>query len=110
MGAVRKCLTRPVRIFFSVAWWAASLMGYNRAVADLGQAWEKVSVRVGRMSADCRDRYRNHLANREVRVSGTFQPVFFESRMDSYVLFFFRGVQDTGRKRRRRSLLASLPK
>jgi hypothetical protein len=53
------------------------LNGCDRAVADLGQAWEKVSARVGRMSADCRDRYRNHLANREVRVSGTSQPVFF---------------------------------
>jgi len=39
-------------------------------VADLGQQWEKVSERVGRMSSDCRDRYRNHIANREVRVTG----------------------------------------
>lgn len=41
-----------------------------RAVADLGQQWERVSERVGRMSSDCRDRYRNHIANREVRVTG----------------------------------------
>jgi hypothetical protein len=41
-------------------------------VADFGQAWEKVSKRVGRMSSDCRDRYRNHIANREVRVTGAF--------------------------------------
>jgi len=37
---------------------------------DLGQQWEKVSERVGRMSADCRDRYRNHIVNREIRVTG----------------------------------------
>lgn len=43
---------------------------YIRAVTDLGQQWEKVSEIVGRMSSDCRDRYRNHIANREVRVTG----------------------------------------
>lgn len=43
---------------------------YTRAVTDLGQQWEKVSEIVGRMSSDCRDRYRNHIANREVRVTG----------------------------------------
>lgn len=43
---------------------------YTRAVTDLGQQWEKVSEVVGRMSSDCRDRYRNHIANREVRVTG----------------------------------------
>jgi Myb-like DNA-binding protein REB1 len=43
-----------------------------RAVADLGQQWEKVSEIVGRMSSDCRDRYRNHIANREVRVTGVW--------------------------------------
>ncbi|KII94886.1 hypothetical protein PLICRDRAFT_98811 [Plicaturopsis crispa FD-325 SS-3] len=42
----------------------------KQAVMDLGQQWEKVSERVGRMSSDCRDRYRNHIANREVRVTG----------------------------------------
>ncbi|KAF5364102.1 hypothetical protein D9756_000378 [Leucocoprinus leucothites] len=42
----------------------------KQAVAVLGQAWEKVSLRVGRMSSDCRDRYRNHIQNREVRVTG----------------------------------------
>lgn len=43
---------------------------YTRAVTDLGQQWEKVSEIVGRMSSDCRDRYRNHIANREARVTG----------------------------------------
>ncbi|KAM6496056.1 hypothetical protein JOM56_008762 [Amanita muscaria] len=42
----------------------------TQAVADLGQAWEKVSERVGRMSSDCRDRYRNHILNREIRATG----------------------------------------
>ncbi|KAF8076560.1 nucleolar protein [Lyophyllum atratum] len=41
-----------------------------QAVTDLGQQWEKVSTRVGRRSADCRDRYRNHMVNRDVRVTG----------------------------------------
>lgn len=44
----------------------------TRAVADLGQQWEKVSEIVGRMSSDCRDRYRNHIANRELRVTGAW--------------------------------------
>ncbi|KAF9464388.1 hypothetical protein BDZ94DRAFT_1162036 [Collybia nuda] len=42
----------------------------KQAVTDLGQQWEKVSQRVGRMSSDCRDRYRNHIINRDVRVNG----------------------------------------
>ncbi|KAF7430794.1 RNA polymerase I enhancer binding protein [Pleurotus ostreatus] len=42
----------------------------KQAVADLGQQWEKVSPRVGRMSADCRDRYRNHIVNRDIRLTG----------------------------------------
>ncbi|PFH51275.1 hypothetical protein AMATHDRAFT_142885 [Amanita thiersii Skay4041] len=43
----------------------------KQAVEDLGQQWEKVSERVGRMSSDCRDRYRNHLVNRDIRVMGS---------------------------------------
>ncbi|KAL6309823.1 hypothetical protein BKA93DRAFT_814710 [Sparassis latifolia] len=42
------------------------------AVRELGQQWEKVSARVGRMSSDCRDRYRNHLENRELRQTGAW--------------------------------------
>ncbi|PPQ65964.1 hypothetical protein CVT26_010726 [Gymnopilus dilepis] len=42
----------------------------KQAVTDLGQQWEKVSARVGRRAADCRDRYRNHIVNREIRVMG----------------------------------------
>ncbi|CAE6425596.1 unnamed protein product [Rhizoctonia solani] len=40
------------------------------AVAELGQKWEQISLRVGRMSSDCRDRYRNHLVDQEARVIG----------------------------------------
>ncbi|KAF8681443.1 Required for nuclear transport of RNA pol II C-terminus 1 [Rhizoctonia solani] len=40
------------------------------AVAELGQKWEQISLRVGRMSSDCRDRYRNHLVDQEARVVG----------------------------------------
>ncbi|KAF8204710.1 hypothetical protein BJ912DRAFT_840406 [Pholiota molesta] len=42
----------------------------KQAVADLGQQWEKVSYRVGRMASDCRDRYRNHIVNSDIRISG----------------------------------------
>ena len=42
----------------------------RRAVADLGPQWEKVGERVMRMASDCRDRYRNHIVDRETRVSG----------------------------------------
>ena len=56
------CSVKHIYLFISFA----------RAVADLGQSWEKVSQRVGRMAADCRDRWRNHLANREQRVTGPF--------------------------------------
>ncbi|OAX44502.1 hypothetical protein K503DRAFT_764917 [Rhizopogon vinicolor AM-OR11-026] len=44
----------------------------KQAVTDLGQQWEKVSEIVGRMSSDCRDRYRNHIANRDVRMTGAW--------------------------------------
>ncbi|KAF7355475.1 Carbohydrate esterase family 9 protein [Mycena sanguinolenta] len=43
-----------------------------QAVTSLGQQWEKVAHLVGRMSSDCRDRYRNHIVNRETRVFGTW--------------------------------------
>ena len=53
-----------------------TVLSIYRAVADLGQAWEKVSLRVGRMSGDCRDRYRNHLVNREIRSTGGSNTLF----------------------------------
>ncbi|EJD36576.1 hypothetical protein AURDEDRAFT_117052 [Auricularia subglabra TFB-10046 SS5] len=44
------------------------------AVGALGQAWEKVSERVGRTASDCRDRWRNHLHNRDSRNMGVWTP------------------------------------
>ncbi|KAJ6628789.1 hypothetical protein B0H10DRAFT_1989359 [Mycena sp. CBHHK59/15] len=41
-----------------------------QAVASLGQHWEQVGHLVDRRAADCRDRYRNHIVNREIRVTG----------------------------------------
>ncbi|KAJ7904696.1 hypothetical protein B0H14DRAFT_2327792 [Mycena olivaceomarginata] len=41
-----------------------------QAVTSLGQQWENVARLVGRMATDCRDRYRNHIVNRDKRVSG----------------------------------------
>jgi len=43
------------------------------AVQELGQQWEKVSERVGRMASDCRDRYRNHIQNSEDRAAGPWK-------------------------------------
>ncbi|KZT60778.1 hypothetical protein CALCODRAFT_492038 [Calocera cornea HHB12733] len=40
------------------------------AVVEYGQQWEKISEKVGRMSSDCRDRFRNHIQHRESRVFG----------------------------------------
>jgi Myb-like DNA-binding domain len=34
--------------------------------------WSSVAKEVGRTAADCRDRYRNHLEHRDIRVSGEF--------------------------------------
>ncbi|KAH9833649.1 uncharacterized protein C8Q71DRAFT_873939 [Rhodofomes roseus] len=44
----------------------------TQAVADLGQQWERVSQRVGRMAGDCRDRWRNHLEDRGRRKAGSW--------------------------------------
>ena len=41
-----------------------------RAVLEFGPAWERVSEPVGRMAVDCRDRYRNHLAEKALRNFG----------------------------------------
>jgi Myb-like DNA-binding domain len=54
-------------------------MSLNRAVSEVGQQWEKVSTFVGRMSSDCRDRYRNHIANREVRITGLSFPRLYHA-------------------------------
>ncbi|KAJ7498752.1 hypothetical protein FB451DRAFT_1015939 [Mycena latifolia] len=43
-----------------------------QAITSLGQQWEKVAPLVGRMATDCRDRYRNHIVDREKRNSGSW--------------------------------------
>ncbi|KAI0774595.1 hypothetical protein C8Q74DRAFT_1199696 [Fomes fomentarius] len=43
-----------------------------RSVQELGQSWEKISDIVQRAASDCRDRYRNHLQDREFRRIGTW--------------------------------------
>jgi hypothetical protein len=42
------------------------------AVIRLGHKWEKVSEEVGRTASDCRDRYRNHIHNRDLRRTGAW--------------------------------------
>ncbi|KAF9055505.1 hypothetical protein BDZ89DRAFT_937914 [Hymenopellis radicata] len=42
------------------------------AVMHYGQQWQKVSADVGRGGADCRDRYRNHIVNKDTRVFGSW--------------------------------------
>ncbi|KAI0677225.1 hypothetical protein C8Q78DRAFT_959833 [Trametes maxima] len=43
-----------------------------QCITDMGQQWEKISDVVQRTASDCRDRYRNHLQDREVRRVGTW--------------------------------------
>ncbi|KAH8094917.1 hypothetical protein BXZ70DRAFT_344152 [Cristinia sonorae] len=51
-------------------WTATEDEALRAAVAEFGQQWTKISVRIGRMDSDCRDRYRNHLQDREKRQTG----------------------------------------
>jgi hypothetical protein len=51
-------------------WMPSEDEALKAAVLEYGQQWEKVSVRVGRMASDCRDRYRNHIQNSEDRAVG----------------------------------------
>ncbi|KIK67966.1 hypothetical protein GYMLUDRAFT_36767 [Collybiopsis luxurians FD-317 M1] len=55
-------------------WLPAEDQKLKEAVATVGQQWEKVSLLVGRRGPDCRDRWRNHIVGREVRVSGAWSP------------------------------------
>lgn len=70
----------------------------SRAVATFGQQWEKVSSKVGRMSSDCRDRYRNHIVGRDVRNNGQYCNIFFLSRRSSTNLAVsYRPLDERGR-------------
>ncbi|KAJ7590842.1 hypothetical protein C8J56DRAFT_783232 [Mycena floridula] len=53
-------------------WMPAEDDRLRESVANYGQQWEKVSEHVGRRSADCRDRYRNHIVNQDIRVHGAW--------------------------------------
>ncbi|KAJ3932541.1 MAG: hypothetical protein NXY57DRAFT_893961 [Lentinula lateritia] len=51
-------------------WLPAEDAKLQEAVASFGQKWEKISFIVGRRAPDCRDRWRNHIVGREIRVTG----------------------------------------
>ncbi|KAI9466939.1 hypothetical protein BJY52DRAFT_1235377 [Lactarius psammicola] len=53
-------------------WMPSEDESLKAAIQELGQQWERVSARVGRMASDCRDRYRNHIQNSEDRAVGTW--------------------------------------
>ncbi|KAG6869327.1 hypothetical protein C0993_000080 [Termitomyces sp. T159_Od127] len=53
-------------------WNADEDVALEQAVIAHGQQWEKISPIVGRMSSDCRDRYRNHIINKNIRVTGVW--------------------------------------
>lgn len=48
--------------------------GLEQAVRELGHSWDAISKRLGRSPANCRDRYRNHLAHRGERRRGAWSP------------------------------------
>ncbi|KAG5716686.1 DNA-binding protein REB1 [Termitomyces sp. T112] len=52
------------------AWTADQDAALEKAVIDHGQQWEKIGPLVMRMPSDCRDRYRNHIVNKNIRVTG----------------------------------------
>ncbi|KAI0291269.1 hypothetical protein BC826DRAFT_1106025 [Russula brevipes] len=76
VGVARSVPMRPIKnVFVHVrrAWertvnqgrWAGHEdEGLERAIRELGHSWDAISKRLGRSPANCRDRYRNHLAHR----------------------------------------------
>ncbi|KAI9507128.1 hypothetical protein F5148DRAFT_151736 [Russula earlei] len=48
--------------------------GLEQAICELGHSWDAISKRIGRSPANCRDRYRNHLAHRSERRTGAWSP------------------------------------
>jgi len=48
--------------------------GLEKAIRELGHSWDAISKRLGRSPANCRDRYRNHLAHRSERRRGAWSP------------------------------------
>lgn len=68
MGTGRR--RESARVSYSHPLASAVANMHPRAVAQLGQQWEKISERVGRTASDCRDRWRNHLEGQNIRRSG----------------------------------------
>ncbi|GAA95925.1 uncharacterized protein L969DRAFT_84482 [Mixia osmundae IAM 14324] len=54
------------------AWTPSQDKALKDAHLMFGGEWNKVSANVGRMPADCRDRWRNHLMNSEIRKVGVW--------------------------------------
>ncbi|KAH9981560.1 hypothetical protein BJV74DRAFT_778822 [Russula compacta] len=48
--------------------------GLEQAIRELGNSWDAIAKRIGRSPANCRDRYRNHLAHRTERRRGAWSP------------------------------------
>ena len=48
----------------------------SRAVDEIGHNWARVSTHVGRFATDCRDRYKNHLSERDTRNTGALGLLF----------------------------------
>ena len=69
---------------------------------DLGTSWEKVSERVGRMSGDCRDRWRNHLYKKEGRVFGKSLMTRMESSFNSLIRILVSGRREEVDRNRHR--------
>lgn len=47
-----------------------SVNDMDSAVREYGAHWEEVCLHVGRHASDCRDRYRNHIIHKDMRVDG----------------------------------------
>jgi len=62
----------------------------NRVLDRMGtnKDWSAIAIEVGRTAADCRDRYRNHLEHRNVRVSGEFFILSNNRHSYNYISFF----------------------
>jgi len=50
--------------------------------------WSAIAIEVGRTPADSRDRYKNHLEHRNIRVSGEFFVLSNNRNNYNYIPFF----------------------
>ena len=65
--SVQKFCRRRFHNFVRGPWSAEEDQILKEAVAEKGKAWKEISDSLGRMSEDCRDRWRNYLVNAEHR-------------------------------------------